>query len=78
MLKSNFYPKEFGLKSFTSAKELFTSPDPDYKRLYKEKNIRRNPIKLGDFGIEFKGLKNDKIKLNLDFHSVALVKLKGL
>jgi hypothetical protein len=70
------YPKAFGVKSFNKAQELFTSPDPEYNHIYTEKNRLRNPVKLGDFGVKFNGLENNRIKLHLDFHSVALVKLK--
>ena len=81
-----FNLKNLGFKKFTSATELLTGPDPEYKHLYKDvpdtksyspRSRWRIPVKLGDFGVEFEGLHNDEIKLKLKHHSVALVKIKA-
>lgn len=70
-----FNPEALGFESFVSAQELFTSPDPQYERLYSETNRVRVPVKLGDFGVQFHALERNTVKLKLDFHKVALVKL---
>ena len=81
-----FNLKKLGFKKLTSATELLTGPDPEYKHLYKDvpdtksyspRSRWRIPVKLGDFGVEFEGLHNDEIKLKLKHHSVALVKIKA-
>ena len=66
---------KLGFKKLNSANELLTGPDPEYQSLYAEKNRMRNPVELGDFGVEFKGLENNRIKLNLKHHSVAIVRI---
>jgi hypothetical protein len=68
---------KLGFKKLISANELLTGPDPEYKRLYSEPNRMRNPVELGDFGVEFKGLDNNQIKLKLKYHSVAIVKINA-
>jgi hypothetical protein len=79
-----FDPAKLGFKKLTSATELLTGPDPEYQSLYTDipdtkgyaPNSRwRNPVKLGDFGVKFNGLENNRIKLNLKHHSVAIVKI---
>lgn len=66
-----------GLKKISSANELFTGPDPEYAKLLKEKNPSRNPVKLGDFGVELTGSDSNKLFLKLKHHSVALVKIQA-
>ena len=79
-----FDPVKLGLNKLTSATELLTGPDPEYQTLYtdvpdvpyySEASRWRIPVKLGDFGVEFKGLENNQIKLKLKHHSVAIVKI---
>ena len=74
-------PAKLGLTKLTAARELLTSPDADYKHLYTDvPNIKgyadisrwRIPVELGDFGVEFKGLDGNCVKLALKHHSVAL------
>lgn len=81
-----FNPGRLGFKKFISAAELLTGPDPEYQRLYDSVpdttayspcSRWRIPVKTGDFGVEFKGLENDIVKLNLKHHSVAIVKITG-
>jgi hypothetical protein len=81
-----FDPVKLGFTKLVSAKELLTGPDPEYQKLYtavSDKDGRsygsrwRNPVELGDFGVEFKGLENNQIKLKLKHHSVALVKISA-
>lgn len=72
-----FVPEALGLTKLTGAKELFTGADPEYARLLAEKNRMRLPVKLGDFGIDFKGLENNTVKMHLKHHSVAIVHLDG-
>ncbi len=81
-----FDPAKLGFKRLTSAQELLTGPDPKYQELFKlvpltrhysPKGRGRIPIVPGDFGVKFQGLKDNKIKLNLQHHSVALVKITG-
>ncbi|MHB8993687.1 MAG: glycoside hydrolase domain-containing protein [Armatimonadota bacterium] len=72
-----FDPAAVGLQEWTGAEELLTAPDPDYERLYAEKNRIRMPIKLADFGVEDVRLAGKVVSLRLKFHSVAVVKLTG-
>jgi hypothetical protein len=72
-----FDPAKLGFKKLISATELLTGPDPEYKSLYAETNRDRNPVELGDFGVEFKGMENNQIKLRLKHHSVAIVKIEA-
>jgi hypothetical protein len=81
-----FDSAKLGFKRLTSAHELLTGPDPKYQELFKlvpltrhysPKGRGRIPIVPGDFGVKFQGLKDNKIKLNLQHHSVALVKITG-
>jgi hypothetical protein len=81
-----FDPAKLGFKKLTSATELLTGPDPEYQSLYTDipdtkgyadSSRWRMPVKLGDFGVEFKGLENNQIKLKLKHHSVALVKISA-
>jgi hypothetical protein len=72
-----FAPAALGLRSWSRAEELLTAPDPEYDRLYAEPNRIRMPIKLGDFGVRHVRLRGEVVSLQLDFHSVALVKLTG-
>jgi len=81
-----FNPAKLGLTKLTAARELLTSPDPDYKHLYTDvPDIKgyadisrwRIPVELGDFGVEFKGLDGNCVKLALKHHSVALVKISA-
>lgn len=66
-----------GLSEWTGAQELLTAPDPDYERLYTETNRGRMPIELGDFGIRDVQFHSPRLTMELDFHSVAIVKLTG-
>jgi hypothetical protein len=70
-----FDPAKLGFKKLASAAELLTGPDPEYQSLYAEPLRDRNAVELGDFGVEFKGLENNRIKLKLKHHSVAIVKI---
>ncbi|NLE28883.1 MAG: hypothetical protein GX629_04340, partial [Phycisphaerae bacterium] len=79
-----FKPTELGWNKLTSATELLTGPDEEYESLYtdvpdvpyySESSRWRIPVKLGDFGVEFKGLENNRIKLDLKHHSVAIIKI---
>lgn len=72
-----FAPEALGLSKLAGAKELFTGADPEYARLLAEKNRMRLPVKLGDFGIDFKGLEDNTVKMHLKHHSVAIVHLDG-
>ena len=81
-----FDPAKLGFNKLTAATELLTGPDPDYEHLYTavpdtkwyDENGRwRLAVKLGDFGVTFNGLENNRIKLTLKHHSVALVKIQG-
>ncbi len=70
-------PKAFGLRKITSAKEVLSANQSEYKRLFKETNRRRIPVKLGDYGTKFNGLRQNKLDLYLKAHSVAIIHLKG-
>lgn len=79
-----FEPAKLGATKLTSAAELLTGPDPEYQRLYTEvPNTKhysdhgriRIPVELGDFGVTFKGLANNRVTLALKHHSVALVRI---
>ncbi len=81
-----FDPVKLGLTKLISANELLTGPDPEYEKLYTlvpdtkgtgYGSRWRNPVELGDFGVEFKGLENNQIKLTLKHHSVAIVKISA-
>ena len=66
-----------GLSGWTGATELLTAPDPAYERLYAEPNRIRMPVELGDFGIRDVQFGAPRLTMELDFHSVAIVKLTG-
>lgn len=70
-------PAALGLAAWTGVEELITAPDPEYERLYAEKNRIRMPIKLGDFGIQNVRFDGTALSLRLSFHSVAIVKFSG-
>jgi len=70
-------PAALGVAGWERAEELLTAPDPEYERLYAEKNRVRMPIKLGDFGIENVRFDGTALTLKLAFHSVAIVKFTG-
>jgi hypothetical protein len=70
-------PAKLGLRKIISAEEMFTRDDPEYKRLLPETNRERVRVKLGDFGVTFKGLDNNRLNLELKNHSVAIVKVTG-
>jgi hypothetical protein len=72
-----FDPNALGLAEWTGAEELLTAPDPDYERLYAETNRIRMPMELGDFGIRNVEFASPRLTVDLDFHSVAIVKLTG-
>jgi hypothetical protein len=81
-----FNPAKLGFSKLTSAAELLTGPDPEYQSLYTDvpdttyyadASRWRIPVKLGDFGVEFQGLENNRIKLKLKYHSVAIVKISA-
>jgi hypothetical protein len=75
------------ISKLSSATELLTADDPEYQELYKllkntkleggiPHQIRRTPLKLGDFGVNVTGLEQNKLKMNIKFHSFALVEIK--
>ena len=76
-----------GLKPFNSAVEMLTAPDKDYDELFAMvKAVRapflsgsqaiRTPVKLGDFGCSVTSIKDNVLRLKLDFHSFAIVQLE--
>jgi len=76
-IEVEFSPEALGLEEWVGAEELLTAPDPDYERLYDEPNRIRMPVKLGDFGINDVQFEGKTLTMNLQFHSVAIVKLTG-
>ena len=70
-----FMPKTMGFNKIVAAQEMISKEDPEYQPLLAEKNRIRIPLKLGDYGVEFKGLSGNRIKMNLKNHSFAIVKL---
>ena len=63
-----------------NALDLMTAPDPDYEWLeqamQKHKVPRvRAPLRLGEFGTRVIALENNLLKLQLPYHSFALVEL---
>lgn len=66
-----------GIGEWTGAQELLTAPDPEYVRLYAETNRIRMPIELGDFGVRNVQFDAPRLTMQMDFHSVAVVKLTG-
>jgi hypothetical protein len=77
LIKLQLNPEEFGIGKISSAKELLTEEQIEYQRLLKEKNRRRIPVKMGDYGIDFKGVKDNQITLFLKNHSVAIIHITG-
>ena len=75
-------PATLGLSALTRAEEMLTAPDPEYERLYeRRRDAGLEPVRvtldLGDFGVKNVRLEGNRLKLHLDFHSVALVKVTG-
>jgi hypothetical protein len=81
-VKIRFSPGATGLASIKSAVEAFTKDDPDYSYLKHElitpfgHTPDRAPLKLGDFGVKVLDWNGIELKLELDFHKVALVELR--
>jgi hypothetical protein len=76
-----------GLKPFNSATEMLTAPDKEYDELFPvlkaisdvsngQGQEIRTPIKLGDFGCSVTSIKDNVLKMKLNFHSFALVELE--
>jgi hypothetical protein len=74
-----------GLKPFNSATEMLTAPDPDYEVLFtmlkhgtipEAEQAVRTPVKLGDFGCSVTSIKDNVLKMKLNFHSFAIVELE--
>lgn len=70
-------PAGFDLKELTTATEVLSADQPEYERLLQAKNRLRIPVKIGDYGVKFNGLDGNRIKLHLDYHSVAIIHIKG-
>lgn len=78
---------KLGISKISNATELLTADDPEYQDLYKllkntklvgSVSAQRNatPLKLGDFGVKITGFEQNKLKMNIKFHSFALVEIK--
>lgn len=70
-------PEYQSLYNEKSDPKLAGSDDIATAELLNLPNRMRNPVELGDFGVEFEGLDNNQIRLKLKHHSVALVKIKA-
>lgn len=75
-----FDAAKLGLKPFNHATELMTQNDPAYAELFKLRRdngiaVSRAELKLGDFGTEIESMKDNLLKLKLNYHSFALVEL---
>jgi hypothetical protein len=76
-IEIEFDAAALGIGEWTGAQELLTAPDPEYERLYAETNRIRMPIELGDFGVRNVQFDAPRLTMQMDFHSVAVVRLTG-
>jgi len=86
-LEIEFNSDIIGLKPFNSATEMLTAPDPDYEALFpmlqtvpdsphRGTQSTRTPVVFGDFGCSVTSIRDNVLKIRLDFHSFALVELE--
>jgi len=69
------------LGKFSKATDCMLRPDPDYLWLEEQKIKEkvppvRTPLKLGDFGSTIHSFANGILKMELDYHSFAIVELE--
>lgn len=86
-IEVEFHSGVIGLKPFHSATEMLTAPDPEYEALlpmlqavpdspHRGTQATRTPVVLGSFGCSVTSIKDNVLKMKLDFHSFALVELE--
>jgi hypothetical protein len=69
------------LGKFSKATDCMLKPDPDYLWLEEQRAkagvpTSRAPLKLGDFGSNIQSFANGLLKMELDYHSFAIVELE--